>query len=278
MILFGRLGNAVRSVEPRDWVLLTLETIAVVAGILIAFELSEFAERRREAVRHDRLMERLFDESEVTVSSIRGTRDIIRSFVDAEMKFAVELSQGGCPASTDWDEVGTVGLLPAVGAQTSVYEELTGAGGVASVKLQTVRHALAEFHANLDWVERQVAFFRDSRITVLEPSDERVRVRFDPKADEPEIWEFDRAALCKDQGFRNRFASATRHHFVYLSYIDELAEKAIIMCASLGASMGRSCQPKPGGPFVPNARPLVASEASIAKQAAEKVRAELNRT
>lgn len=277
MILFRRVGEAVRSVEPRDWVLLALETIAVIAGILIAFELSEYAERRREAARHDRLMERLFEESQVTVSSLRGTRDIINRFVDAEIKFAVELSQGRCPASANWDEVGTVGLLPAVGAQTSVYEELTGAGGVASVKLQSVRHALAEFHANLDWVERQVAFFRDSRITVLQPSDERVAVRFDPNADEPEIWEFNRAALCRDRGFRSRFASATRHHFVYLGYIEELAENAIIMCASLGASLGRSCQPKPGGPFVPNDRPLVGSEVSAAKQAMEKVRAELNR-
>jgi len=277
MILFKRVGTAFRGIDAREWALLTLETLGVIAGILIAFELNEWAGRRNEAARHAQLMERLFEESEVDVSALRHTRDIVKELVAAEKKFAVELSDGRCPDSSNWDEVGTVTLLPALGAPTSVYQELTGAG-LASVELQTVRFALAQFHQSLDWTQRQVNYFRDSRIKPIELSDPRVRVRFDPSADEPELWTFDRAALCKDAAFRNRYAAATRHHFVYGGYVDDLTEDAIIMCASLGASIGRSCEPKTGGPFGARGGPLSAEDAAVARKAAAEVKRELART
>ena len=278
MILFRRVGKAFRGIEGREWALLSLETLGVVAGILIAFELNEWAARRNEAERHARLMERLLEEAEVDVSALRHTRDIVKRSVDAETKFAVELSHGGCPNSPNWDEVGTVGLIPAVGAPTSVYEELTGAGGLASVELQAVRLALAEFHGQLDWTQRQVNYFRDARIEVVEPSDRRVRVTFDPAADEPEVWTFDRAALCKDPGFRSRFAAATRHHFVYASYLSDLTKDAVTMCASLAASLDRSCEPRTGGPFGAEGGPLNAEDAAVAARAVAEVQKELSRS
>lgn len=274
MILFQRVGKAFRGIQGREWALLSLETLGVIAGILIAFELNEWAARRKEAARHERLMERLFEESEVDVSALRRVRDIINQSVETEMKFAVQLSNGACPNSTNWDEVGTVTLIPALGAPTSVYQELIGAGGLASVELQSVRLALAQFHQSLDWTQRQVNYFRDSRIIVLEPSDPRVRVRFDPAADEPEVWIFDRPALCRDDAFRSRFAAATRHHFVYAAYVKDLTEDAIKMCASLGASIDRSCKPKTGGPFGATGGPLNAEDAAVAKKAVAEVKKE----
>jgi hypothetical protein len=278
MILFRRVGSAFRGIEGREWALLALETLGVVAGILIAFELNEWASRRNEAARHAQLMERLFEESEMYVTGLRFIRDISIGYVNVEMKFADELARGGCPAPTQWDDVNSAQMLPALGAPTSVYQELTGAGGLASVELQTVRDALAQFHGNLDWTQRQVNYFRDSRIKVVEPSDPRVRVHFDLKADDPEVWTYDRAALCKDQGFRSRYAAATRHHYVYTGYVKELTDDAIVMCASLGASIGRTCEPRTGGPFNAQGGPLRLDDAALAKRTAEKVKQEQART
>lgn len=271
MILFNRVRGAFGEITNREWALLALETLGVIAGILIAFELNEWAARRNEAARHARLMERLLEESEVDVSALRRIRDIINPYVDAEVKFAVELSQGRCPNSPTWEEVNTVNLLPALAAPTSVYQELTGAGGLASVDLQTVRLALAQFHGNLDWTQRQLNYFRDKRIEVLQPSDARARVRFDPAADEPEVWTFDRAVLCKDPAFRNRFAAATRDHAVYAEYVSNLTDDAITMCASLGAGIGRTCEPRTGGPFGASGGPLKGTDAAVARRAVARV-------
>jgi hypothetical protein len=274
MILFSRVRGAFSRIESREWALLALETVGVVAGILIAFELNEWASRRNEAQRHARLMERLFEESEMDVTAVRQIRDISTVLLDAEQKFAVELANGHCPMSTRWEEVTTPELLPALSAPTSVYEELTGAGGLASVQLESVRDSLARFHSNLDWTQRQVNYFRDARIKVLEPSDSRVRVHFDRSAEEPEVWTFDKTTLCKDQAFRNRFAAAVRHHLVYTSYVSALTEDAIAMCASLGASIGRTCKPRRAGPFGATGKPLNAKDAAIAGRAIVEVKKE----
>ena len=79
MILFSRVRGAFDKIEGREWALLTLETLGVIAGILIAFELNEWASRRAEAARHRQIMERLFEESQQDVASSREMRDIMLS-------------------------------------------------------------------------------------------------------------------------------------------------------------------------------------------------------
>jgi hypothetical protein len=265
MILFRRFGEAFRGIEAREWALLTLETIGVVAGILIAFELNEWAARRNEAATHRQLMERLFEETQLDVVVLRGWREAVRSIVGPEKSFAVALAKGECPSLTSWDAVTTVNMMPAVTAPTSVYQELTGAGGLSSVDREDVRKALARFHGSLDWTQRQVDYFRAARVTPLEPSDKRVRVVFDPTRDEPEVWTFSRAALCADQSFRNRMAAATRAHAVYANYWTDLADDAIAMCASLGESLGKACVPQDGA--------LKGDDAKLAAKLVAKMRA-----
>lgn len=249
MILFRRLGNAVRSVEPRDWVLLTLETVAVVAGILIAFELSEWAERRREGARHHRMMERLFEEVQLDVAYLRKYRDGLIEMLDREHAFATALSNGECPANKDFEATTDVIKMPALTIPTAVYEELLGAGGLSSIERKDVRHHLAQFRDTLNWGRGQVEYFRDVRIKPITEDDSRLRIRFDPKAEDPEIMTFDRAALCRDQGFKNRVASATRNHTVFVSYFQETLDDAIKACVRLGDSLGKTCRSPRGGPL-----------------------------
>ena len=265
MILFSRVGGAFREITSREWALLSLETVGVVAGILIAFELNEWASRRSQAEKHDQLMQRLFEEAEFDVAVLRGWRDLTRENTEREKRFAVAIAKGNCPPEADWQAVNTVNLMPAIAAPTSVYEELTGAGGLSSVKDREVRIALAEFHATLDWVRQQVTFFRDKRVEVVPPSDARVKIIFDPTQEEPEVSRFDREALCADQSFRNRVAAATRNHVVYSSYQSDMAGMAIAMCAALGESLGKSCAPtkEGGGPLTGDDKKL--AEKTVAR-------------
>jgi len=264
MILFKRVGESFRHIEDREWLLLVLETLGVLAGILIAFELQEWASRRADAAKHHQLMERLFEESEMDVVLLHNWRSDLASIVDPEKAFSVALAKGDCPPAAKWDAVSTVNMMPAVTAPTSVYQELTGAGGLSSVDRRDVRLALAEFHSTLDWAQKQVDFFREARVTPLEPSDSRVRVVFDPTQDEPEVWTFDRAALCADPAFKSRMASATRAHVVYAEYQTGVEVAAVTMCAALGESMGKSCTPM--------GRPLTGQDAEVAQKVVAKMR------
>jgi hypothetical protein len=258
MILFKRVSESFSRIEGREWALLALETLGVVAGILIAFELQEWAARRNDAARHDQLMQRLFEESEMDVLLLRSWREDVSSIVEPEKAFAVAIAQGQCPPASRWVAVNTVNMMPAITAPTSVYQELTSAGGLASVNRGDVRLALARFHDTLDWAQRQVGFFRDARVVPLDPSDRRARVTFDPTQEEPEVWSFDRPRLCADQAFKNRMAAATRAHVVYAGYQQSVTDSAIMMCAALGDSLGKRCTPADG--------PLLGADAKLAQK------------
>jgi hypothetical protein len=267
MVLFRRVGEAFRRIEDREWLLLCLETLGVLAGILMAFELQEWGQRRNDAARHHELMERLFEESQNDISSIRLMRDVLKPMVVREQLFAVRISRGECPSNDDFQAVTTLGMMPALTPPVSVYQELMGAGGLSSIERKDVRDHLAQFHQDLDWSQRQVDYFRAVKVDPIPDSDPRVRVRFDPSADEPEIESFDGNALCKDQRFKNEVASATRQHTVFLSYFQGPLEDAISLCVRLGDSLGHQCTPSFGGP-------LSGDDASYAAKAVAKMRDE----
>ena len=249
MFLLKRMGSAYRGIKAHDWALLSLETLCLIAGILIAFELNEWAASRNEARRHAMLMERLFEESENDVSFIRNMRDLLSEDREREKAFASELSEGQCPSDESFQALNTLSRYPALTAPTSVYQELMGAGGLSSIERRDVRDALTLFHTNFAWTQKQVDFFRAGRVVPVDDDDQRRRSRFDPTKDEPGIVNFDRRALCNDPTFHNKVVSATRNHVVFVSWFEEMLKDAINMCVKLGDSLGKTCVPKLGGPL-----------------------------
>ena len=252
MILFRRIGGSFREITSRDWALLSLETIGIIAGILIAFQLNEWASRRNEDARNQRMMERLFEESEWDVISLRFIRDIMRAQVKDEVEFATLLGNGQCPPERLWKAVGTVAMLPALDAPRSVYNEMMGAGGLSSIGEPYVRAQITNFTRSIEWGQKQIDYFRMVKRDPVPAEDSRLRVRYDPKADEPQVETYDRQALCSDQAFKNRMAQETRQHRVALSYHEGATEDAIWMCAVLGESLGRRCNPTHGGALAPD--------------------------
>lgn len=249
MFLLKRMGSAYRGIMPHDWALLSLETFCLIAGVLIAFELNEWASNRNEAKRHDRLMERLFEEAENDVVFLRDMRNTLVEFRERESEFASSLSRDQCPSEKQFQALIGINRYPAMTAPTNVYQELMGAGGLSSIERRDVRDSIALFHTNLAWNQKQVDFFRDGRVEPISDGDIRMRIRFDPAADEPEMVTFNRRALCGDQGFKNRVATATRNHRVFISYFEEALKDAINMCVIIGDSIGKACEPRFGGPL-----------------------------
>ena len=251
MILFRRVGEAFRHIEDREWILLALETLGVLAGILIAFELQEWAQRRNDDARHRQLMERLLEETENDVASIRFMRNVLKPMVEREEQFATRIGKGECPSDADFASIDSLGVMPALTPPDSVYQELTGAGGLSSIERDDVRKSLARFHEDLAWGQNQIAYFRSFVISTdpVPISDPRAQVRFDASSEDPLRVTYDGRALCRDPAFRNRLASATRQHRVYFRYVQDPLEDAIGVCVRLADSLGRSCKPAYGGPL-----------------------------
>jgi hypothetical protein len=268
MILFKRVRESFRRIEGREWALLGLETVGIVGGILIAFELNEWASRRAAAQKQHELLDRLFDESEATVSFLRRDRDHMDHIVKAETAFATALvHQQTCPPEPMWQAVDTLPIYPSVAPPSSVYQEIVGSGGLSTIADSNVRHSVGYFHSQLESFQGQNAYFRgrlDYPISIATPS---VTYDFDVSKEEPQVSHYDRSALCADHTFRNGIADNVRSHMLIAAYHDELARAAVAMCASIGAAIGKSCSPDDGPLTGPDAK---AAEDALSRRAARK--------
>ena len=252
MILFKRVGESFKHIEGREWVLLALETLGVLAGILIAFELQEWASQRSQSARHRELLERLFEESEQDVAVIRSMRDVMRGLGDQETRFATRLNAGQCPASNLWSAAGTVNILPSIAPPRSVYEEMMGSGGLTSISDKRVRDAIKSFSASLAFANGQNEYFRSVQIQPVPLDDKRLRLGFRADSEDLETADYDRDSLCADSAFRNRLFEATATHLKMVGYHETLTDRAIAMCGLIGTALKRSCDPSFGGPLTGN--------------------------
>lgn len=237
----------------------------IVLGILIALGAEQLVSQRNDAAKHHELMQRLFEESENDVMALRSMRDGLKPTIEREQAFAAALGKGQCPAEKDFEPVETMMMMPALTAPTAVYQELMGAGGLSSIEREDIRDSIALFHYELEWGQKQVDYFRAARSEPVPDSDLRVRKSFVAGSPQPEVVVFDRQALCRDQGFKNRIASATRNHTVFLGYFEGPLEDAISMCVRLGDSLGAQCEPRFGGP-------LTGADAAYAAKVTAKMR------
>jgi hypothetical protein len=262
MILFKRVGDSFGKIEGREWALLSLETLGVLAGILIAFELQEWASQRSQFARHRELLERLFEESEQDVAVTRSIRDIMRKLAATETQFASVLNDGKCPPSDLWSAAGTVNILPSIAPPRSVYEEMMGSGGLTSIPDRRVRDAIKSFSANLAFANGQNDYFRRVQVQPVPLDDRRLRLGFNAAGKNMEPAQYERESLCSDPAFRNRLFEATATHLKAVNFHESVTNSAIRMCALLGASLGRSCEPASGGP-------LTGADIKTARSAAE---------
>lgn len=249
MILFSRLRSALGDVQRREWVLLGLETICILGGILIAFELNEWGTRRKEQARRLEVVERLFDEARQNVSELRIQRAHVDRMTERERTFATMLAQGKCPPADLWSAAYTVNMYPAIGVQTSVYQEMMGSGGLTTIADEGARKAVSDFYSNLDWVNSQIDYFRSHADHTFEIDDPRVTANFDWTQDEPLKLTFENEVLCADRKFRNRVADEVRDHQMVYFTTRELTEDAIRMCNRLGSMLKKACIPVEGGPL-----------------------------
>ena len=268
MILFKRIGESFRHIEDREWVLLCLETMGVLAGILIAFELQEWASSVAERSRERKQLERLFTEAEDDVATLRGQRELLKRMVDGERAFAVSLvHEGKCPPPSQWTAVENTNKYPGFEVADAVYQEMMGAGGLSTIQNAYVRRTISDFHSELDYFDNKNNFFRLKATEPVSEDDPRSSVDFDPKLEDPTSISYDRTALCADHAFHNRIANAVRNHeLLAVNARDNLTGFAIKMCAAIGHELGQTCVPRDGGP-------LTGDDAKMAAKALREMKA-----
>ena len=231
------------------WREFTGEVGVIVLGVLIALGAQQAVEWVHFRNEQRNTLKRLFEEARVNVTELRN-RQPNAAMIQLEIDFATELTNWkSCPPAKKWAAVETSNMYRSVTVQTSVYDEIVGAGGLAEIGSTSVRDAVAKFHSRLKWVQDQTDFFRSGMVSPVELDDPRRSLVYDSSARDPSIVRFDRQALCSDPGFQSRVVESVRNHVVWDRYRLGLADDAIRMCAVLAAELGVECTPSGGAPF-----------------------------
>lgn len=247
IVVFRRIKAAAGRVTGTEWVLVLVEGLLVFLGIFAAFQLQEWADARREAkARHD-LMERLTVEAESNVRFLREQRD----GYDREIELVSEpieewVRTDRCPDAN----ISIIGQIPTLQDKTVVYDEMIGAGGLALLPDDTVRKAIADYHAMRKFYVGQQELMRDTQAQV--PLVQYLMdIGFEASVGEEGQVGIVRnpARSCDDMRAKTAIVANTMFFVRLHQWRTVLADRAIEKCAVLANRVGRQCTPDPDEPL-----------------------------
>ncbi|GEM_PF-2572249 len=247
--IWRRTKKAVGSISDGEWALLALESLGVVVGILIAFQLDSWNENRKEARAQAELVERLFDESEQIVASIRTQSEFFADMNRGHQQVAqIWFTGSRCPTSSELASLGTTNFYPALEFDTAAYDEMIGSGGLSRLPSADLRRAVSSFHSEAEAYTSQLEYFRDvnSRREQSQEDEFGAYPLMDPETGAVQIVGQDVSRACGDTDYKLYMYGRIRNFGVMQTQREAMLDSAIAMCRALGEEVGRACGPAEG--------------------------------
>ena len=242
MALWRRVRGAVGGIGDTEWALLGLELVGVVGGILIAFQLQEWAEDRREDRDRVRLTERLMEESQSNVEwAVRYQLGLLEQ-AEAAQPFAEKIASRQCPTETEFSDARSVTMYPPVQVQRVVLDELASGVGLSGLKDRKLARLVGAYQAENEQRQLQVEIFR-SNAELVDRNAPYVDVTYDQE-DDDFVFQTDMAALCADPRVRRNAAVALENKVRFAAFVRHSAGAALAVCEALGEKLGKPCSPK----------------------------------
>lgn len=234
-----RLVHALRR---QDWTMIAIEFALVLFGVLLAFQINEWASQRARAGELQLAAERLLEELELTVAYHRQTVEYGNQIRDG-----LGLALGpiaGNKLQEASDERITLGLvraraMVALAPPSSVYDDVVSTGDLSQIGSVTARAAISRYRASLSFEERMRQYLQGplsdyQRISAF-------RYEADPNGKEQIRLFVDFQALSRDREAKQLIALTAENHRILLMLRTRALRDAERMCVALAASIGRSC-------------------------------------
>jgi hypothetical protein len=236
------LKHTAEALRRQDWIAVAIEFLLVVAGILIAFQISEWASERSARADRADATERLLDEAESTVAYFRG-RTEMQAALSNDLDYALGHIQRNSWRSADAARM-TNALLRIINASapsppSSVYDDLVASGAFGKIGDARLRASIANYRATLDHQARALDYLRQ-RVPDYE-SYEAFRYVFAPDARRRVRLEVDFPTLVLDSQLQESLALVAGGQLQILRAGQRTMSDAAKMCIELGRVVGRAC-------------------------------------
>jgi len=247
-ILFDKRGSTMivkritEAFRRQDWAVVSIEFALVVVGVLLAFQINEYANGRQAAKEREAAADRLLGESEESVAYLRQAMVTQRLLV-ADLNFALTRIQAGRWLPSEEPRM-TSGLsrakrAPPLAPPSSVYDDLVASGVFGKVGNANLRSGIAKYRATLGFSEEVRA-----TLTQNMPSLEdypALRYSFSLHGRERTKLEVDYPTLLSDRLLQEKLALLADDQRVFLRHRQRAFKDAARMCVELGLLVKKGC-------------------------------------
>jgi hypothetical protein len=236
------LKRMTASLKRQDWTMVAIEFALVVVGVLLGFQINDWANRRAEAAASREAMERLLDEAEHDVAyltlAVRNAEAIV-----ADLHVATDRLARGTWTVPDAERMQRglargrymVSLAPPL----SVYDDVVASGALNRFDDPAVRQSISEFQSTLSFEERaRLRFERSPEEYERNPAFD---YRSDPAGRKAATITVDFPALASDRAGRMAIARAAENHRILLRLRKRALKDSQEMCLALAAALERRC-------------------------------------
>lgn len=234
-----RFADAMRR---QDWAMIATEFGLVLVGVLLAFQINEWASQRARAGASHLAAERLLEELELSVAYHRQTVEYGRGIREG-LGFAMQPIVANNLDEADEERI-SLGLvraraMVALAPPSSVYDDVVSSGDFNQIGSVDARAAISRYRASLSFEERMRQYLQAplsdyQRISAF-------RYEADPKGQEQIRLFVDFQALERDRHAQQLIALTAENHRILLMLRTRALRDAEKMCMALAASIGRSC-------------------------------------
>ena len=244
-MILARISKAVRE---QNWFAVALEFVIVVAGVVIGFQATQWANSRAAAERQETALLRLHDEVENAagiLSWMVGNYDGLNADRAEAIERLIAADFEGMDTDSMTASVLSISLLPAFSPRQGVYNEIVSSGMLSSLGDADFRDALGEYQAAIVFLQGQIDYIR-----VLSAGDadttsfDFVWLEYAPGTERGRRHVIDWDAAAADPDFLQHVLEGNNRMRAMTSWWRNTLEDALILCEDTARLTGRACEPE----------------------------------
>lgn len=244
------LSQLTKAIREQNWFAVLVEFVIVILGVVIGFQITSWNAEQQRAQAGERAIEDLLAESEAIVRYIQEDIDRVDIRLLAMDKVIAALSSGDASSLEPGDMnegLDDIREYRGIRPPRSVYDNLSGSGGLNTLNNEPVVSALASYYATLENVHNATDLFQFYIINDHEALSRHpgVLAYYDPERPARRSTEYDFEALASDpdtiEDLVNQVESQITFQFIRLM----LRGEAQSLCDVLAEVANQPCDPFP---------------------------------
>lgn len=241
------MKRAAEALKRQDWAAIIIEFLLVVIGVLLAFQISEWAAGREDRRVRAESVERLLHESEQDVARLRDIMTPSKTLLLPNMKIAAANLTNPNPtpkiAEIMRDSILGSAVLPKPDAPDTVYRELVASGRFGEIGDVRMRDAVSDYASALSYLNQAVDYARDG--ISRQWDGDTVHFAYGSATPGVRRVDVDFRKLSTNRTAQDQFIGRLgSQQFVINNYNNALLA-AEVMCREVARVAGRPCQPPP---------------------------------